>query len=116
MDQPEGQLVNFTVGEVGDILKSKENLIYLFQISGLIMRFLFAAEEYVHAHISEGCLDVSEETHDDEHGCWHPKDSSNKRSEFLNHLARYQIRSQYCHLLSRYFCQNRQNTGQGVHV
>ena len=116
MSEPEEILRNFTVGEIGEVLKSKDNLIYLFQISGRFIRFLLAPQEYVHARISEGCNDIQEKIDDNGYDSWHFSNSSYQRGKQLNHLERHQDRPKNRHLLSGCLCENKQDTRLRVHV
>ena len=45
----------FSVDEVGDLLKSRKNLIYMFRLSNYLTRLLFATRQNVHSYIPERC-------------------------------------------------------------
>ena len=54
MDPAEQTNVRLSTDEIGDVIKSQKNLIYLFKLSGLITRVLPASEGHVHVDIFEG--------------------------------------------------------------
>jgi hypothetical protein len=47
----------FSTEEIGDMIKSKRNLIYLFKVSGKFIRLLSSFEGHVHSRVFEGRIE-----------------------------------------------------------
>ena len=82
-------IVNLSVSELGDVLKSKKNLIYLFALNGKINRVFFATRKNVYTGLSKTSDEWFKEIDENEPGKRDPKSSSYQRNQFRRNLERY---------------------------
>ena len=57
MDEPQVERNGtrlFSIEEVGDLIKSRRNLVYMFRFSGIFIRFLLATRQDVFIEVFEG--------------------------------------------------------------
>lgn len=52
----------FTLEEVGDLFKSKKNILFLLNLRGKIIRLLFTATRNVYTDVSEGRVEWQKKT------------------------------------------------------
>ena len=78
MNQERDETRNFSTEIVGEMIKSKGTLIYLFQISGMFNRIFSPTIRYVHTFVFKGPFEKLKEVAHGLSYCWNSRHSSNQ--------------------------------------
>ena len=70
----------FSIEEVGDLIKSRRNLIYMLRLSGLFIRFLLATRQDVHIEISQRCFSKTKIAHESLRDHRHSRNPTHSRN------------------------------------
>ena len=81
---------NFSTQELGSVIKSRKNLIYLLELSGQINRLLFTSQSNVYTNLHENSHIGKQKVHEDESNCSHSRHSSDLRNQHKCDLGRHQ--------------------------